>query len=605
MLLLHSILLQKNLVINIKDALSSVMPITIIVLALNFTFTPMPFAVRGLFIIGAIFLILGMGLFTLGADIAMLPMGEHIGSFLTKSKKIWLMVVVALIMGTMVTMAEPDLQVLARLAPGIPGMTLIVTVAVGVGVFLVVAVLRIVFQLRLSYMLIAFYIVVFGIGFLVPDEFLAIAYDSGGVTTGPITVPFILAFGVGLASVRGGKSSHDDSFGLVALCSIGPILAVLMLGIFFDPGSAPAQSNVTEDVNSVADLLNMFGKGFPSYFREVGLALSPIVVFFLLFQIIALRLPVTQLIKMGVGIVYTFLGLVLFLTGVNVGFLPAGAFIGEYIGGLDYAWILIPLGLVLGYFTVAVEPAVHVLNEQVFDMTGGAISKKAMLLSLSCGVAVSVALSMVRILLGIHILFFLIPGYTLALVMTFFTPKIFSAVAFDSGGVASGAMTATFLLPFTLGACGSLGGDALRDAFGLVALVAMTPLITIQIMGLIYKYKLGKTEKEERSVMGESGYASDYTDLDSLASSAALYESNAQTPKAGADPAARADRAGPARAEPPRDAIDDNDYIDFADTEYDADTAERDEDKDEDKDKDDAGDKPRRRKRRRRPKRET
>ncbi|MDR1574183.1 MAG: DUF1538 domain-containing protein [Clostridiales Family XIII bacterium] len=595
--MLHSILLQKNLVANIKDALSSVLPITIIVLALNFTFTPMPFAVRGLFIIGAIFLILGMGLFTLGADLAMLPMGEHIGSFLTRSKKIWLMIAVALIMGTMVTMAEPDLQVLARLAPGIPGTTLIVTVAAGVGVFLVVAVLRIAFQLRLSYMLIAFYIVVFGIGFFVPDEFLAIAYDSGGVTTGPITVPFILAFGVGLASVRGGKSSHDDSFGLVALCSIGPILAVLMLGVFFNPGPAPAQGIISDEVTSVADLLDMFGKGFPVYFSEVGLALSPIVVFFLLFQIIALRLPVTQLIKMGAGIVYTFFGLVLFLTGVNVGFLPAGAFIGEYIGGLDYAWILIPLGLVLGYFTVAVEPAVHVLNEQVFDMTGGAISKKSMLLSLSCGVALSVALSMVRILFGIHILFFLIPGYALALAMTFFTPKIFSAVAFDSGGVASGAMTATFLLPFTLGACNSLGGDALRDAFGLVALVAMTPLITIQIMGLIYKFKLSKTEKEERSVMGESEYAFDRADSDRFAATAALYESDARAPKAGAASVAGVDRAGPVCAETPQDAIDDNDYIDFAASEYDADFT--------DKDKVGADDKPRRKSRRGRSKRDT
>jgi hypothetical protein len=458
-------------------------------------------------------------------------------------------------------------------------------VAVGVGVFLVVSVLRIFFQLRLSYMLIAFYIAVFGIGAFVPDEFLAIAYDSGGVTTGPITVPFILAFGVGLASVRGGKSSHDDSFGLVALCSIGPILAVLTLGVFFNPGSAPTQGHIAADVESVADLLDMFGTGFPVYFMEVGLALSPIVVFFLLFQVVALRLPGTQLIKMGAGIVYTFIGLVLFLTGVNVGFLPAGAYIGEYIGGLDYAWILIPLGLILGYFTVAAEPAVHVLNEQVRDMTGGAISKKAMLLSLSCGVAVSVALAMVRILFGVHILFFLLPGYALALALTFFTPKIFSAIAFDSGGVASGAMTATFLLPFTLGACGSVGGDALRDAFGLVALVAMTPLVTIQIMGLVYKFKLNRTEKEERSVMGESEYAPDYTDLDRLAFKDALYGPH----------------AGAGRAEALYDAADDNDYIDFAATDRGADDATGASGADAGGD-DAGGGKPRRKKRRGKPK---
>jgi hypothetical protein len=596
MLLLRSILLQKNLVANIKDALSSVMPITIIVLALNFTFTPMPFAVRGLFIIGAIFLILGMGLFTLGADIAMIPMGEYIGSFLTRSKKILLIVVVAFVMGTMVTMAEPDLQVLARLAPGIPNATLVFTVAVGVGVFLVVAVLRIAFQLHLSYMLIAFYVAVFVIGIFVPDEFLAIAYDSGGVTTGPITVPFILAFGVGLSAVRGGKSSHDDSFGLVALCSIGPILAVLLLGIFFDPGSAPTQSRDVGAAESVADLLDMFGEEFPIYFKEVGLALSPIVLFFLLFQALALRLPATQLIKMGAGIAYTFIGLVLFLTGVNVGFLPVGAFIGGYIGGLEYAWVLIPLGLVLGYFTVAAEPAVHVLNEQVREMTGGAISKTAMLLSLSSGVAVSVALAMLRILFGVNILFFLLPGYALALTLTFFTPKIFSAIAFDSGGVASGAMTATFLLPFTLGACGSVGGDVLRDAFGLVALVAMTPLITIQIMGLIYKFKLSRTEKEELSVMGESESASDYTDLDYFGSECSVCDPSDRASDVGADSVAGFGRTGSAQAQP-HDSIDD-DYIEFDASEYDAGLTRENEDNGA------AGVKPRRKKRRKRSEKE-
>jgi hypothetical protein len=445
---------------------------------------------------------------------AMIPMGEYMGSFLTRTKKLFLIVTVALLMGVMVTVAEPDLQVLAKLAPGIPNTTLIFTVALGVGVFLVVAVLRIMFQLRLSYMLIAFYIAVFAVSAFVPDEFLAIAYDSGGVTTGPITVPFILAFGVGLSSVRGGKSSHDDSFGLVALCSIGPIMAVLLLGVFFKPGAASAVVYSFGSEAGIADLIGMFREGFPLYFMEVGLALAPIVFFFIIFQITVLHLPAIELAKMAVGIVYTYIGLVLFLTGVNVGFLPVGAFIGEYIGGLDYSWILIPLGFVLGYFIVAAEPAVHVLNDQVRDMTGGAISKKAMLVSLSFGVAISVGLSMCRVLFGVNILYFLIPGYALALALTFFTPKIFSAIAFDSGGVASGAMTATFLLPFTLGACGSIGGDALRDAFGLVSLVAMTPLITIQILGLIYKYRVKRMEKEELDAIAEEEYAQEYVDLE-------------------------------------------------------------------------------------------
>jgi hypothetical protein len=561
--LLHSILLQKNLVANTKDALSSILPITIIVLALNFTFAPMPFAVRGLFLIGAVFLILGMGLFTLGADMAMIPMGEYMGSRPVKSRKLWLLLVVALLMGAMVTMAEPDLQVLGKLAPGIPDMLLIGVVAAGVGVFLVIAVLRILFGLPLSLLLIAFYAGVFLLSVFVPGEFLPIAYDAGGVTTGPITVPFILAFGVGISSVRGGRSSHDDSFGLVALCSVGPIVAVLLLGIFFDPGTAPASVGETVHAADIGDLLRMFGQSFPHYCREVGLALSPIVAFFLLFQIFALRLPVTQMIKMGVGVAYTFAGLSLFLTGVGVGFLPVGAFIGGYIGGLPYSWILIPLGLILGYFIVAAEPAVHVLNDRIKDMTGGAISKKALLVSLSAGVSVSVGLAMCRVLYDINILFFLLPGYSLALALTFFTPKIFSAVAFDSGGVASGAMTATFLLPFTLGACAGLGGDMLRDAFGLVALVAMTPLITIQIMGLIYKYKLGKTEREERSEMGEPENMPDYTDWERFESEEENWVPQAWMPDVDAEYVAGPEWLRLAYEDRLHDVIEDNEYIDL------------------------------------------
>jgi hypothetical protein len=568
--LLHSILLQKNLVANIKDALSSVMPITIIVLALNFTFTPMPFAVRGLFIIGALFLIVGMGLFTLGADMAMIPMGEYMGSYLVKNKKLAPMLVAALLMGTLVTVAEPDLQVLGKLAPGIPDTMLVAVVAVGVGVFLVIAVLRIVFRLPLSYMLIVFYAVVFALGVFVPDEFLPIAYDSGGVTTGPITVPFILAFGVGISSVRGGKSSHDDSFGLVALCSIGPIMAVMLLGIFFNPGAAPVSVYEAGVATDLPDLIHMFGRNLPHYFGDVGLALSPIVAFFLLFRLFLLHLPATQMIKMGVGVVYTFVGLVLFLTGVNVGFLPVGAFIGEYIGGLSYSWVLIPLGLVLGYFIVAAEPAVHVLNEQIKDMTGGAISKKALLVSLSTGVSVSVGLAMFRVLYDINILFFLIPGYGIALALTFFTPKIFSAVAFDSGGVASGAMTATFLLPFTIGACGSTGGNMLRDAFGLVALVAMTPLITIQIMGLVYKYKLDRMEEEERREMGDPEGMPDYTDWERFESEEENHVPQTLLPVVDVEYVAGPEWLRVAYEEKLHDVIDDNEYIDLDDGEENA-----------------------------------
>ncbi|HWQ79172.1 MAG TPA: DUF1538 domain-containing protein [Anaerovoracaceae bacterium] len=495
--------MNRKLVLKTKESLYSVLPITLIVLILNFTIAPMPFGVRGLFLVGAALLILGMGLFTLGADIAMMPMGEQIGAHLTRSRKTGLLIAVCLIMGTMITIAEPDLQVLAQQVPSVPNMVLILWVAVGVGVFLVVALLRILFQWRLSYILIGLYIAVFIMGTFTSESFLAVAFDSGGVTTGPITVPFILALGIGLSSVRGGKSSHDDSFGLVALCSVGPILAIMIMGMVFEPLSDGGGGGAIDGINHIRDIFHLFGQGLPKYAEEVAIALSPIIVFFIIFQIFSLKLPKSQVIKMGVGVIYTYLGLVLFLTGVNVGFLPAGSFIGGYIGELSYSWVLIPLGMVMGFSIVAAEPAVHVLNDEVEALTGGSVSKSAMLWSLSIGVAISIGLSMIRVLFGVSIWYILIPGYVLALTLTFFVPKIFTAIAFDSGGVASGPMTATFLLPFTMGACDAVGGNMLTDAFGVVAMVAMTPLITIQVMGLIYNLKLKETVEEEVETMEE------------------------------------------------------------------------------------------------------
>lgn len=221
--------------------------------------------------------------------------------------------------------------------------------------------------------------------------------------------------------------------------------------------------------------------------KEMLISLLPIVLFFVLFQIVSLHLKKKTLVKISIGIVFTYIGLFLFLTGVNVGFMPAGKYLGQIIAGLPYQWIIIPIGMVIGYFIVKAEPAVYVLMEQVEELTSGAISGRAMGYSLSIGVAVSLGLAMVRVLTGISILWFLIPGYVAAIVLSFFVPKIFTAIAFDSGGVASGPMTATFLLPFAVGACEAAGGDIVSDAFGVVAMVAMTPLITIQILGFVYQ----------------------------------------------------------------------------------------------------------------------
>ncbi len=508
--------MNRNLLEKIKESLSSVLPITIIVIILHFSLTPMPKGLFMLFSIGAIMLILGMGLFTLGADMSMMPMGERIGAELTKSRKLLLLVTISFLMGFMITVAEPDLQVLAGQVPSIPDVVIIGTVALGVGVFLVLAILRIIFQIKLSHMLILFYGIIFILAYFTPNDFVPVAFDSGGVTTGPITVPFIMALGLGVASVRGGKSAHDDSFGLVALCSVGPILAVLVLGLIYNSSGSYTEVVITE-VNSLREAFGAFFHAFPEYFNHVAVALLPIVIAFIIFQMIFLKLPKSQLIKMTVGVIYTYMGLVIFLTGVNIGFLPAGNFIGNALGALDNNWVLIPIGMVMGFFIVAAEPAVHVLNKQVEDVTGGAISKRSMLISLSLGVAVSIGIAMIRVLKGVSIWYFIVPGYAIAIILTFFVTPIFTGIAFDSGGVASGPMTATFMLPFAMGAADAAGSNILMDAFGLVAMVAMTPLITIQILGVVYNIKTNKNkimEQEIQEIIEESDTDSGIIDFE-------------------------------------------------------------------------------------------
>ena len=426
----------------------------------------------------------------------MTPIGEKVGSIITKSKNVWIMVLISFIMGFVITISEPDLQVLAQQVPSVPNLTLILAVALGVGIFLVIAILRMLFSRPLSQLLVFFYVIIFALTLFVPKDFLAIAFDSGGVTTGPMTVPFIMAFGVGISAIRSDKHAEDDTFGLVALCSIGPILAVLILGMIYNPGSTEAVSEAIPIIDNTVDLWKLFAVEIPTYMEEMAISIFPIIFFYGIFQLISKDINKRTLIRIGVGLVETYLGLVLFLTGVNVGFMPAGNYLGQTIAGLSYAWIIVPIGMIIGYYIVKAEPAVFVLTKQVEEMTSGAISAKAMGLSLSIGVSASVGLAMIRVLTGISILWFLVPGYLIALVLTFFVPKIFTAIAFDSGGVASGPMTATFLLPFAMGACEALGGNIITDAFGIVSMVAMTPLITIQVMGVVFKMKENKLHKE-------------------------------------------------------------------------------------------------------------
>ena len=476
-----------------REALASVLPITAIVLVLCFTISPIPPDTLLTFLVGAVLLIFGMALFTLGAETAMTPIGERVGAHMTRSRKLWVVITISFLIGVIVTVSEPDLQVLASQFPAIENNVIIWSVALGVGVFLVIALLRILLGIPLSYLLIGFYAVVFTLAMFVSPDFWSIAFDSGGVTTGPMTVPFIMALGVGVSAVRNDKHAGGDSFGLVALCSIGPILTVLLLGLLYKPDGSSYTPVTVPDAQDTVEMFRSYTHALPEYFKEILVSLAPIAGFFLIFQLLTRRLNRRQVMSMIVGFLYTYLGLVLFLTGVNVGFMPVGNFLGQSIASLECSWVLIPIAMVIGYFIVAAEPAVHILNRQVEEITAGSIPASAMNLALSIGVSVSLALAMIRVLTGISIMWFLLPGYALSLILSFVVPKIFTSIAFDSGGVASGPMTATFLLPFAMGACDALGGNVVTDAFGVVAMVAMTPLVTIQLLGVSYKRRIKHT----------------------------------------------------------------------------------------------------------------
>lgn len=479
---------------KILESLSAVLPITGIVLMLSIILVPVELGTMVMFLVGAIMLVVGMGFFQLGAEMSMTPLGEGIGVQISKTRNILLILLIGFSMGAIITVSEPDLQVLAQQVPSIPNYTLILTVAVGVGIFLALAIVRILFQISLSTILILLYLALIGMSFLVSKDFLAVAFDSGGVTTGPMTVPFIMAMGVGLASVRGDKNASSDSFGLVALASVGPVLAVLILGGFYKPTEAAYTAATVADVVTTRDVVWEFLISVPPYIREVMISLLPVAAVFAIFQLLSHRYRRRQIKRVLVGFGYTYIGLVLFLCGVNVGFAPVGSSMGSAIASASWKWLLVPIGMLIGYYIVKAEPAIQVLNHQVEDVTNGAVSAKAMNRCLSVGVSASVGLAMLRVLTGLPIYYIIIPGYIIALALSRLVPKMFVGIAFDSGGVASGPMTTTFLLPLSIGACDAAGGNIMTDAFGVVALVALTPLIAVQIMGMVYQYKLNRAD---------------------------------------------------------------------------------------------------------------
>lgn len=482
------------------EAVWAVLPLSALVVAfdavLRFAFgSGMPPGILLQFVVGAAFVLVGIGLLALGEDLAMAHMGDRIGAKLSEKGKTGLLIISGFLIGLLVTMAEPNLTVFATLTPGIENGIVMVTAALGVGIFMALGIVRMVKRIPSQVTLTLIFLFVFGIAAFTPYSFIPVAFDVGGVATGPVTVSFIMAVGFGLASVRGGGRNAENSFGTVAFCTIGPIAAMLLLGIFGKGGDA-AQDAAGSASADGAEIIMEFLRELLEFFKEVALALLPIVLLFAVFQLFFLKLHKRSLLRIGMGVVYTFLGHALFLTGVCVGFLHAGEFLGEAIASLPSGLhlLLIPAAMLMGGFVVMAEPGIHALNRQVETVTVGAVSRRAMNTMLCIGVMIADGLAMLRIITGVSLWYFLIGGYALAILLSLLVPKVFTAIAFDSGGVASGAMTVAFMLPFAKGACGALWNSperVLTDAFGLISLVVIMPIITVQLLGLVYRLKLG------------------------------------------------------------------------------------------------------------------
>lgn len=487
---------------KIKEACGSVLPIALIILLMSFTVCPLPNDIFLAFVIGTCLLTVGLGLFSMGADMSMSRIGAHVGANLTKSRNIPIIALTALVVGVLITICEPDLHVLAGYT-GEMKLPFILAVAAGLGAFLILAVFRIVFNVKMKYILAAGYgliIILAIIAYCVDPNFLAIAFDAGGVTTGAMSVPFVMAIGAGIAAISAQSSEDDNTFGLMAICSIGPIIAVLIMGlaggfenISYLPHDPPAFGNSQE-------MGLAFLSKIPHVVGDVLMGLIPILAFFLIYQYITVRVHKKEMTQIFVGAGYTFVGMVLFLVGVNVGFMPVGSYLGEAFGNMEHSWVIVPIGMLIGFCMTYAEPAVGVLEKQVEEATSGTIPKKILPLTMALGVAVSAGIAMLRSLTGISILPFLIIGYIAAVVLAFYAPPLFTSIAFDAGGVASGVMAATFLLPLSIGICTAAGRGAnnvMMDAFGTIALVAMTPTITIQVVGISFKSRHKHAEEHE------------------------------------------------------------------------------------------------------------
>ena len=480
---------------KLKEAISSILPIAIVMI-LSSLILGFKLETTISILVSTLLLIIGVTLFTYGAELSMIEIGKVIASTLVKTKKSVLIIVVAFIVGIIITVAEPDLKVLATQMTAIPSTTLILCVGLGVGIFLALAAIRILFQIDLKKIIAFFYLILLAMIFISNKEMVPISFDSGGVTTGPMSVPFIIAMGIGFSKARPRKEAKENSFGLVALCSIGPILTVLLLGLLM-PSNLTYTYDISPEVTSFITLVKNYLHEILPIIKDVLISLLPILGVFLIFNLITKKVKKKKLKTIITGLVITLIGLALFFIGVNVGYMPNAYLLGIKLHD-TLGMLTIIFGIVIGFVIVRAEPAVSVLTEQIEEMTEGSLKKPLLINTIACGVSAAVALSITRVMTGIPITWILVIGYLVALFLMIFTPKIFTMVAFDSGGAVSGPMTTSFLLPFIIGICYAHGGNVLTDAFGLVALVALSPLITIQILGIVYRIISNKKPSQEK-----------------------------------------------------------------------------------------------------------
>ena len=453
---------------EIKNTSKSVVPIAIIVVILNF-FVGVESKLLVNFFLGCVGVILGLGVFLTGVEISVSEIGSIMGEFLARFDSIIKVIVFGVFIGFTISIAEPDLLILAgevTSAIGISAQVIVMIISLGVGIMISSGLYRIFKDISLSTMMCLIYGTVFILMIFTEEMGHAIAFDSSGATTGAMTTPFIIALGLGVANLKGEKS-EDDSFGLVGLASTGPILAGLLMSLFSGGGG-----EILADHAAHSPLM--------SGFINSTFAIVPIALVFYIMNYLYFKIEKDELRSISLGLVYTYLGLILFLTSVEGGFMDLARVMGE---GLSHSKFLPLIGFVLGLLVVLAEPAVAVLSEQVEDVTGGSIPRKNILIALSIGVAFAVMLAIFRIRIeGFALWMLIVPGFLISLILSRRVDQIFVGIAFDSGGVASGPMTATFILAFCQGVAGNIA-----DGFGVISFVAMMPVLTIMIMGNLYK----------------------------------------------------------------------------------------------------------------------